>query len=567
MIDVHRRPTLVHHLAGHVRAQPDVPCVFFRCQGVIVSRTWSEFGRDVMRMATALESLGAKVGDRIALASPNRYEWVVADLAILGLGAVNVPLHASLTGPQMRFQIVDSESAILIVSGDEQLDKLRAAEPAPNSLRVVAFESTRQIGSEAVVSAWTELAAEPKDGDIATWCDRAAAERRENELATILYTSGTTGEPKGVMLTHGNLESNAAGVVVGFHGPAGAPAVRDRRMNLLPLSHIYARTCDFYCWLVAGSELALADTPLTAVADSAEMQPTLFNAVPYFYERLTRRLTELGVADMPGALAKMLGGRVRHCCSGGAPLPDHVAKFFVDRGVLLTQGYGLTESSPVITMNTPHVFKHGTVGRAVPGVEVQIANDGEVLTRGPHVMLGSWNRPQETAAAIVDGWLHTGDLGELDADGYLKITGRKKELIVTSGGKKVVPAAVESLLGQDSLVKQAVVVGDGRKCLTALVVPDLEKLAKSMTEAGLSIETQNLCDDPRAAEFVRARLAERLKQLSHYEQVQRVALVEREFSIDRGEVTLKLTYRRGEIAKNYADVIERLYADLHIPTS
>lgn len=567
MTDVLRRPTLVHHLAGHVRTQPDVPCVFFRRQGVIVSRTWSEFGRDVVRMATALVSLGAKAGDRVALASPNRYEWLVADMAILGLGAVNVPLHASLTGPQMRFQIVDSESTILIVSGDEQLDKLKTAEPAPNSLRVVAFEATKEAGSEAVAPDWTEQAAVPTAGGIATWCDRAAAERRSDELATILYTSGTTGEPKGVMLTHGNLESNAAGVVVGFHGPAGAPAVRDRRMNLLPLSHIYARTCDFYCWLVAGSELALADTPLTAVADSGEMRPTLFNAVPYFYERLTRRLTELGVADMPGALGKMLGGRVRHCCSGGAPLPDHVAKFFVDRGVLLTQGYGLTESSPVITMNTPHVFKHGTVGRAVPGVEVRIAADGEVLTRGPHVMLGYWNRPQETAAAIVDGWLHTGDLGELDADGYLKITGRKKELIVTSGGKKVVPAAVESLLGQDPLVKQAVVVGDGRKCLTALVVPDLEKLAKSMTEAGLSIEIEKMCGDPRVAEFVRARLAERLKQLSHYEQVQRVALVEREFSIDRGEVTLKLTYRRGEIAKNYADVIERMYEDLHIPTS
>ena len=219
MTDVLRRPTLVHHLAGHVRTQPDVPCVFFRRQGQIVSRTWSEFGRDVVRMATALESLGAKIGDRIALASPNRYEWLVADMAILGLGAVNVPLHASLTGQQMRFQIVDSESAILIVSGDEQLDKLNAAGSSSSEWKIVSFD--------AGVSAWTELAAESTDSRVTAWCDRAAADRRSDELATILYTSGTTGEPKGVMLTHGNLESNAAGVVVGFHGPAGSPAVRE----------------------------------------------------------------------------------------------------------------------------------------------------------------------------------------------------------------------------------------------------------------------------------------------------------------------------------------------------
>lgn len=567
MPEIPHLPTLVHYFARHVREHAAEPCLIFRRDGRIVSFTWSELAGRAMRMAKALESLGVTVGDRVAIASPNRWEWIVADLAVLSLGGVNVPLHASLTGPQMRFQIVDSGARAVLLAGDEQAEKLATAGPLPEGLQCAAFDATKHHIGNSVVPQWTDLAPELDAVGAAAALIRAETSRKPDELATILYTSGTTGEPKGVMLTHGNLASNALAIVEGFRGPAHLPDPKDRRLNLLPLSHIYARTCDYYCWLVAGSELALAGSPLTAVDDCKEMQPTLFNAVPYFYDRMMRKVIEIGfLAKLPGMLKRAMGGRVRHCCSGGAPLPDHVAQFFLDKGVLLTQGYGLTESSPVITMNTPFVYKHGTVGQPIPGVEVKIADDGEVLTRGPHVMQGYWNRPAETAAALEGGWLHTGDLGEIDSEGFLKITGRKKELIVTSGGKKVVPVAVETLLCQDPLVKQAVVIGDARKYLTALVVPDIDKLQQAAKSAGLNVAREKLCDDPRVADMVCKKLCERLKSLSHYEQIQRIALLPQELSVDGGEMTLKLTYRRGEIAKKYCDVIERMYSELHIPT-
>lgn len=568
MPEIPHLPTLLHYFARHVREHAAEPCLFFRQNGKITSLTWEQLAKHALRMTVALESLGVKPGDRVTLASPNRHEWIIADLAILALGAVNVPLHASLTGQQMQFQIVDSGSKAVLLSGDDQAEKLAAAGPLPGEVTFAAFDASTTYLGDSAVPRWTDLATEPDAASVAAWLIRSEGARRPDELATILYTSGTTGEPKGVMLTHGNLASNALAVVEGFRGPAHLPDPKDRRLNLLPLSHIYARTCDYYCWLVAGSELAMAETPLTAVDDCKEMQPTLFNAVPYFYDRMMRKIIEIGfLAKLPGAVKRAMGGRVRHCCSGGAPLPDHVAQFFVDKGVLLTQGYGLTESSPVIAMNTPFVHKHGTVGKPIPGIDVKIAEDGEVLTRGPHVMQGYWNRPAETAAALEGGWLHTGDLGELDADGFLKITGRKKELIVTMGGKKVVPIAVETLLCQDPLVKQAVVIGDARKYLTALVVPDVDKLHDATTAAGLRTAKDQLHDDPRVAEFVCKRLAEKLKSLSRYEQIQRIALLPKDLSVDGGEMTLKLTYRRGEIAKKYCDVIERMYADLHIPTA
>lgn len=536
------RPTLLYHFAQHVRSQPDVSCILLKRGEEIVGKTWSELALDVSQSVAGLAMRGVKRGDRVALASPNRYEWIVTDLAILSIGAVNMPLHNSLTGPQMRFQIVDSGADILIIAGAEQAAKLQAAEPLKPTTHVATFDDLPRAHSKI---------------DLNVWLDDIAHNVAADDLATILYTSGTTGEPKGVMLTHGNLCTNAEACVAGFYG---GDELIDRRLNLLPFSHIFARTCDLYTLLVGGSELALADAPQTAVADCAVFQPTLINAVPYFYERVMRKLIEVGMADEPDMLPQILGGRVRHCCSGGAPLPDHVAKFFTDRGIVLTQGYGLTETSPVITMNMPHEYKHGTVGRVVPGVEVRIADDGEILTRGPHVMRGYWHRPAETAAALVDGWFYTGDIGELDADGYLRITGRKKELIVTNGGKKIVPSVVEALLGADPLVKQAVVIGDRRNFLTALIACDEGPLATLVQEARLNVEPGNLLKDERVAALVLDHLRPRLANLSYYEQVQKVALLDRELSVEREELTLTMKLRRQQIAANFADVIERMYA-------
>lgn len=543
------RPSLLEHFAENLRAKPTTPAIWFRHAERVVEKTWSDVGRDVAATAAVLKSLGVRRGDKVALASPNRFDWITCDLAILSLGAVNVPIHNSLTGKQMWFQIDDCGAKVVVVAGEEQAAKLASGErKATSPVRFASFEPTSvRIGDQS-----PSLIGGFPDGDD----EFSHVEVDPHEPATILYTSGTTGEPKGVILSHGNLTTNAEAMVRGFQ----SPEVVDRRMNLLPLSHVFARTCDTYTWIVGGSELALADTPQTALADCATFRPTLMNAVPYFYERVMRRLIESGKADVPGALKHLLGGRMRHCCSGSAPLPNRVAEFFAERGVLLTQGYGMTESSPVITMNTPTVHRLGTVGPAIEGAEVRIADDGEVLTRGPHVMLGYWNRPEATAATLEGGWLHTGDLGALDADGFLTITGRKKELIVTTGGKKIVPSAVEAAILADPLFKQAVVIGDARDYPTALLVPCRDALLAAIGDRAGLMDGPELFERPEVRELVEARLRACLVELSPYEQVRKFALLEQEFSVERGELTLTLKLRRPQIAANYAAAIERMYA-------
>jgi long-chain acyl-CoA synthetase len=549
--EIASRTSLLEHFADDLRARPAASAIWFRREGAVVERTWGEVGADAALFAIALKVLGVARGDKVGLASPNRYEWIVADLAILSLGAVHVPIHNSLTGRQMWFQIQDCGAKAVLVADEEQAAKLAESAPADGlKVQFASFDQTEvEIGQKPVrtlIDFFNQVDLDV-DGPLGFTHEPLAAD----EPATILYTSGTTGEPKGVVLSHGNLTTNAEAMVRAFH----SDDVVDRRLNLLPLSHVFARTCDVYTWIVGGSELALADSPQTAVADCAVFQPTLMNAVPYFYERVMRRLIESGKADVPGALKHMLGGRMRHCCSGSAPLPNRVAEFFTQRGVLLTQGYGMTEASPVITMNTPTVHRLGTVGPAVAGTEVRIADDGEVLARGPHVMLGYWNRPEATAATLVDGWLHTGDLGALDVDGFLTITGRKKELIVTTGGKKIVPTMIEAAITADPLFRQAVVVGEGRNYLTALLVPCRTTLAATLNVA----ECAELFTQAEAVTLVAERLQACLAHLSRYEQVCRFALLEREFSVERGELTLTLKLRRPQIAANYAAEIERMY--------
>jgi long-chain acyl-CoA synthetase len=373
------------------------------------------------------------------------------------------------------------------------------------------------------------------------------------DLATILYTSGTTGEPKGVMLSQRNLASNATASVATF-----GPRTEDLRLSWLPLSHIFARTCDLYTWLVTGSQLALAETPESVIPICFQLHPTLISGVPYFYEKVQRRFCEMGLAEKPGELMNWFGGRMRLCVSGGAALPRHVARFYDSHGVRLLQGYGLTETSPVIATESLEHRKFGTVGRPVSGVEVRIADDGEILTRGPHVMLGYWNNPQSTSTTIVDGWLHTGDLGQLDGEGFLQITGRKKELIVTAGGKNIAPAYLEGLLIEDPWIQQAVVIGDGRNFLTALIVPDCEAVR---SELGLkNAPDHDLWNNPDVRQQFRARIDRRLAIVSRYEQIGAFALLDRPFSVEHGELTPTLKLRRAQVHANFSPLIESLYS-------
>jgi long-chain acyl-CoA synthetase len=384
--------------------------------------------------------------------------------------------------------------------------------------------------------------------------ERTAREKLDkNSLATILYTSGTTGEPKGVMLTHGNLASNACSTIAAF-----GPRPDQLRVNFLPLSHIFARTCDLYCWLVDGTRMALAESRETVITDCQLIKPTYLNGVPYFYDKVYRALVEHKKHDTPGALKGILGGAIETCCAGGAALPDHLYEYFLSQGVPLLQGYGLSESSPVITISTLKEHRRGSCGRAIPGVEVRIADDGEILTRGPHVMAGYYKNDRATAEVLHDGWLATGDLGRLDEDGYLYITGRKKEILVTSAGKNIAPVYLESLLTEDPLILQAMVVGDGRSCLAALIVPNVPKLR---AELPLSDCTDaDLLRHPQVLELYRKHMDRCLTVVSPHEQVRKFQLLGRPFTIESGELTAKLTLRRHEITARYEAEIDAMYA-------
>lgn len=548
--------TIVQLFSERLRTGADRPAIHFRRGLESFTRTWREVGNDVGRLAAALVAMDVQPGDRVVLVSPNRYEWIVCDLAIQVARAVHVPVHASLAGPQIAWQIADSGARVVILSGPEQAEKLAPfSRDWDEDLQVLTFDPCPEPWEHCRFRRW---------GDVLATVNPAAAERAiqagveeaaSHDLATILYTSGTTGEPKGVMLTQNNLASNAIASCAAFHQQSS-----DARLTWLPFSHIFARTCDIYTWIVAGSELALAESPERALESCQHYRPTLLNGVPYFFEKVMRSLHDEGRDDVPGALAEKFGGRLRSGISGGAPLPEHVAQYYQARGVDLVQGYGLTETSPVITTETPAHKRLGTVGRAVLGVDVKIADDGEILTRGPHVMHGYWKNPEATAEAVTQGWFHTGDLGTLDADGYLTITGRKKDLIVTSGGKNIAPVYLESLLKADALIAQVVVIGDRRNFLTALVVPNFTALQPLMPriDTHWTSETDAVAD-PKVRKLYAERIAQRLGGVSRYEQIGSFTLLAKPFSVESGELTLTLKLRRNVITEHYAREIEAMY--------
>jgi long-chain acyl-CoA synthetase len=376
---------------------------------------------------------------------------------------------------------------------------------------------------------------------------------KPDNLATIIYTSGTTGLSKGVMLTHGNLLSNALAFTA--VSPFGPDSIF---LGWLPFSHIYARTVDIYVTYSVGATLCLAQSQETLVADLADLQPTNMSGVPRFYEKVLAAAQSPDSAVLKKRLQAIFGPNIDFLGSGGAPLPLSIAQAYQDAGLLLLQGYGLTESSPVISFNRRDRYKIDSVGLPIPGVEVSIGPDGEVLTRGPHVMKGYWKNPQATAEAIVNGWLHTGDLGRLDDDGFLYITGRKKELLVLSNGKKVVPSHIEGILLADPCIDQVVVCGEGRNFLSALIVPHWDNLADQM---GASHDPSKLAADPKATTYLEARIQQALRGVAAWEQVKKIAILAEPFSVANDELTVSLKLRRGVIVENHRHELERLYRE------
>ena len=558
-----------------------------------------EVRSQVQGVVAGLINLGVEPGDRIALLSENRPEWLVSDIAILSAGAINVPIYPTLPATQIEGLLNNAGVRVIILSTPEQLEKIREIQSRVPSLQTTLVMDLEEAESDSLLS-FNNLQV---DGQRAWQQDPAGYLKvREGiapeDVATIIYTSGTTGPPKGVMLSHANIVANVlelCGVLDFDH--------KDRVLSLLPLSHIFERVAHylmFYC----GVSIAYAESIEKVPLNMQEVQPTVVACVPRFFEKLYDRVMESrqlssglkrmlsdwafgvgerhtrhilqGTTPPPGLafqrflaskivfakLQQRLGGRLRFFISGGAPLDPSLAEFFLSAGILILEGYGLTETSPVIAVNQPNRFRFGTVGQPLPGLEVRIADDGEVLTWGPSVMLGYYNRPEETREVIKEGWFHTGDVGHLDPDGFLKITDRKKDLIVTAGGKNVAPQPIERLLKASPVLLNAVVLGDKRPYLCALVVPNPEKITDHARDQGLSFGSYGeLLQSPRIREFLMNAVEKSTAGLASFEKVRKVIPVEKDFSIEDGELTPTLKVKRRIVEKRFKNEIEALYAE------
>jgi long-chain acyl-CoA synthetase len=530
---------------------PDAAALFLPQDEKAPHQTWRQLATDVWRMIAHLDRLGIGAGDRVVLWSDNRYEWIVVDLAIQSLGAIHVPLHGSLPPAAAAAQVAHAEPELVIGANACMADGLRQE----LETRGVAAGPTELLDEAGETPSLLERIGDLPADSGRELAERAALHFDPQAIATILYSSGTSGEPKAVALTHANLISNAYAVVEVL-----GETPKERRLNFLPFSHIYARTCDYYAWLAGGSQLVLARSRDTIFADCRLTQPTLINAVPYFYQRLAQKVAESEETPAPMTLQQMLGGNIRGCICGGAPLPVDTFDFYHERGLPLLPGYGLTETSPVIAVGTWGALRRGAVGKPIRGIEVRIADDGEVLTRGPHVMREYWKDEALTRETIRDGWLHTGDLGSLDADGFLSITGRKKEMIVLATGKKAIPTHIEGILGREPLILQAMVIGNDQCYLSALVTPNADALRAWLDAEGLAgLSSPDALRHPAAIALYQQRIRKLMGGLPPYEQVKRFVLLERPFTIEEGLLTPKLSLRREVIHRTFQAEIAALY--------
>lgn len=553
----------------------------------------------VRRVALGMAQLGIKQGDRVGLLSENRPEWPIIDYACICSRLTDVPIYPTLPAEQIPYLLNDSGARVLFVSTSDQARKIASVRSQAKGLEwMIGIAASKSDGCDYTLAEIEAMGAKVDNA-------AAAVEFRQNALAvspehviTLIYTSGTTGDPKGVMLTQNNIYSN----VLGSKGVIPA-SNDDVALSFLPLSHIFERTGDYFLFS-NGVTIAYAEGIDTVPLNMTEIKPTVMMSVPRLYEKIYARVLESAVqggalksriffwakevgsrwADVklsgkePGGLLAMqynlaqklvfsklkerTGGRMRFFISGGAPLSPEINKFFYSAGLMIHEGYGLTETSPVITGNTREAFRIGTVGRPIPGAEVQIASDGEILTRGPHVMLGYYNKPEATAEAIdAAGWFKTGDIGELE-DGFLRITDRKKDIIVTAGGKNIAPQPIETRVKLSTFVSQAVMIGDRRKFPAILIVPDWDVLDKwAHTENLGSKSRAELLASPEVRKMLDREVRAQMTGLAHFEDPKKIEYLEHDFSIERGELTPKLSVKRRVIEKTYKELIDKMYAE------
>jgi long-chain acyl-CoA synthetase len=585
-------PRLFLHLT---KSYPKPDMLLYKKDGRYVPISTEEFRNKVSRLALGLHTLGVKSGDKVVLLADNSPDWTIADYAVLSLGGITVPVYTSLVPEQIKYIINDSDAKVVVVSGPKLWEKVRVIKnELPQVNHFITFESQASEGllpQAAIQEVGDQIQKESPD-----FFEKLALAVKPEDIASIIYTSGTTGIPKGVMLTHGNFVSNVKTLasLIEFNE-------KDTSLSFLPISHVLERLVIF-AFLSKGVSIAYAKSVETVADNLVEVRPSLMVSVPRLFEKIYAKVMDTVLAGsslkkkiffwaikvgreyreksfrhlpVPAGLrrraglahklvfSKILektGGRVKFFVSGGAPLSKEIAEFFFALGLVVLEGYGLTESSPVIAVNTFENLKFGTVGKPIPGVEVKIAADGEILARGPNIMKGYYKKDDETREALAEGWLHTGDIGHLDDEGFLVITDRKKDLIVTSGGKNIAPQPIENLLKQNPYILNAVVVGGNRKFVAALIVPNFEKLESYARLKNIPFANQkDLIQHEAIIQFMREEVSRITPHLAPYEKVKRIALLDRDFEIERGEITPTLKVKRSIVEEKYRGLIDSLY--------
>ncbi|HSP87879.1 MAG TPA: long-chain fatty acid--CoA ligase [Ignavibacteriaceae bacterium] len=563
--------------------------------------SYQEFKEETDKFAFGLAALGTKREDKIAIISENRPEWVYSDMAILGLGAIDVPVYPSLTSESIEFILDNSESKGVIVSNKFQLNKiLKVKENLKNLQFIILLNEKDIIPDKPFLYSFKDVQEMGKiyKSNHPNHFSDSRKDVKENDICTIIYTSGTTGEPKGVMLTHKNILSNVHAALESF--PINET---DIFLSFLPLCHIFERMAGYYTGLSAGSSIYFAESIETVAQNLLEAKPTIMTTVPRLFERIYSKVIKNVESQKPSKqkifywavdvgkkyldskqngktnlllsfqykladvlvfkkLREKTGGRLRFFISGGAALSKELGEFFEAAGIKIREGYGLTESSPVISANRVDDFKFGSVGKPLPGVEVKIASDGEILARGSNIMQGYYKNKKETDSVIINGWLHTGDIGAFDSDGYLKITDRKKHLFKTSAGKYIAPTPIENLFLASKYIDQFMLIGDRRTFLSALIVPDFEAIKEYADAHNIPYNNvEDLVQKKEIYDLIDKDMSQFQKKLANYERVRRFKLLEKPFSLESGEITPSLKIKRKFVEERYGNLIEEMYED------
>jgi long-chain acyl-CoA synthetase len=557
-----------------------------------ISKTFDEVQEIVRPLAFGLVTLGVEKGDRVSILGNTRPEWTYFDFAALSIGATVVPIYQTNSPEECRYVLENSDSKVVVVEDAEQLEKVRAVRDQLPKLEQIVM----MTGSAEDAISMEDLAAKGAGGDAATWETLYGAVGKD-DICTFIYTSGTTGPPKGCIISHGNYRA-----MLDMVNDVSVIEDEDLAYLYLPLAHSFALLIQFGTFDL-GTTLAYWERdPLKILPNLAELKPTYFPSVPRIFEKIYTAATS-GIEKEGGAkkaifnwaikvgakmreaersgrkpgfllqrsyafadkqvlskIRNLFGGRIRLAVSGAAPINPEILRFFDAAGVLVLEGWGMTETSTAATISTPEDFKVGTIGKPFPGCEVRIAEDGEILVKGPNVFQGYHKNPEATKETIVDGWLHTGDIGEIEPDGFIKITGRKKDIIITAGGKNITPANLEAEIKQHPLVSQCVVVGDRRPYLVALVTLDPEEAVKYAQENNLAEDPAQLAENPDVKTAIEAHVDKINENFARVEQVKKISILPHDLSQESGELTPTLKVKRAVVAQKHEDAIEQLYA-------